>query len=39
MDWDKDGMITFKEFLFAFTDWVGLENDEEESGHNNGSVP
>jgi len=36
MDWDKDGMITFKEFLFAFTDWVGLENDEEESGHNKG---
>lgn len=35
MDWDKDGMITFKEFLFAFTDWVGLENDEEETGHNN----
>ena len=30
MDWDKDGKITFKEFLFAFTDWVGLEDETEE---------
>jgi calcium-binding protein CML len=27
MDWDKNGTVTFKEFLFAFTDWVGLEDD------------
>ncbi|CAM6081941.1 unnamed protein product [Calypogeia fissa] len=25
MDWDHNGLVTFKEFLFAFTDWVGLE--------------
>lgn len=35
MDWDKDGMIIFKEFLFVFIDWVGFENDEEEIGYNN----
>ncbi|KAJ7537289.1 hypothetical protein O6H91_12G106700 [Diphasiastrum complanatum] len=29
MDWNRNGTITFKEFLFAFTDWVGIdENDE-----------
>ncbi|KAI5069351.1 hypothetical protein GOP47_0015652 [Adiantum capillus-veneris] len=30
MDWDKDGLITFKEFLFAFTNWVGVKDDEED---------
>lgn len=33
MDWDKNGTVTFKEFLFAFTRWVGIddmEDDEEE---------
>ncbi|KAF5727873.1 calcium-binding protein CML21 [Tripterygium wilfordii] len=33
MDWDKNGMVNFKEFLFAFTRWVGIdenEDDEEE---------
>ncbi|XP_020588293.1 probable calcium-binding protein CML21 isoform X2 [Phalaenopsis equestris] len=33
MDWDKNGMVTFKEFLFAFTRWLGIggtEEDEEE---------
>ncbi|KAH7332477.1 hypothetical protein KP509_20G089500 [Ceratopteris richardii] len=29
MDWDKNGLITFKEFLFVFTNWVGVEDDEE----------
>jgi len=32
MDWDKNGMVSFKEFLFAFTRWVGIdeiEDDEE----------
>ncbi|KAL3688730.1 hypothetical protein R1sor_015039 [Riccia sorocarpa] len=29
MDWDKNGMVTFKEFLFAFTNWVGLEEEQE----------
>jgi len=28
MDWDKNGMVNFKEFLFAFTRWVGLEDEE-----------
>ncbi|XP_022716614.1 probable calcium-binding protein CML21 isoform X2 [Durio zibethinus] len=33
MDWDKNGSVNFKEFLFAFTSWVGIddmEDDEEE---------
>lgn len=30
MDWDKNGMVNFKEFLFAFTQWVGIEDDEED---------
>lgn len=31
MDWDKNGMVTFKEFLFAFTRWIGFEdNDDDE---------
>lgn len=35
MDWDKNGMVNVKEFLFAFTRWVGIEdtddNDEAEN--------
>lgn len=30
MDWDKNGLITFKEFLFAFTNWVGLKDEEDD---------
>eukprot|EP01138_Halocafeteria_seosinensis_P007383 gb/GECG01007548.1/.p1 GENE.gb/GECG01007548.1/~~gb/GECG01007548.1/.p1 ORF type:complete len:359 (+),score=67.56 gb/GECG01007548.1/:1-1077(+) len=30
LDWDKDGRITFKEFLFAFYNWVGVEEDDED---------
>lgn len=30
MDWDKNGMVTFKEFLFAFTRWVGIDDVEDE---------
>ncbi|KAJ4975436.1 hypothetical protein NE237_000542 [Protea cynaroides] len=33
MDWDKNGMVSFKEFLFAFTRWIGIDDideDEEE---------
>nr|XP_043622173.1 probable calcium-binding protein CML21 [Erigeron canadensis] len=30
MDWDKNGMVNFKEFLFAFTKWVGIEDAEDE---------
>ncbi|KAH6778660.1 Calcium-binding EF-hand family protein [Perilla frutescens var. frutescens] len=30
MDWDKNGMVNFKEFLFAFTHWVGIEDDADE---------
>lgn len=25
MDWDRNGMVNFKEFLFAFTRWVGID--------------
>ncbi|GAV74769.1 EF_hand_4 domain-containing protein/EF_hand_5 domain-containing protein [Cephalotus follicularis] len=30
MDWDKNGMVNFKEFLFAFTRWVGIDEMEDE---------
>ncbi|KAL2455333.1 putative calcium-binding protein CML21 [Forsythia ovata] len=30
MDWDRNGMVNFKEFLFAFTHWVGIEDIEDE---------
>jgi hypothetical protein len=26
LDWDHDGQITFKEFLFAFYKWVGVDD-------------
>lgn len=28
MDWDRSGLITFKEFLFAFTNWVSVKDEE-----------
>ncbi|CAK7323883.1 unnamed protein product [Dovyalis caffra] len=30
MDWDKNGMVNFKEFLFAFTNWVGIDDNEDD---------
>ena len=30
LDWDGDGSVTFKEFMFAFMAWVGLDDDEDE---------
>nr|CAB3468379.1 unnamed protein product [Digitaria exilis] len=30
MDWDKNGMVSFKEFLFAFTRWVGIDENEDD---------
>lgn len=30
MDWDRNGMVTFKEFLFAFTSWIGIDDIEDE---------
>ncbi|CAL1365732.1 unnamed protein product [Linum trigynum] len=30
MDWDKNGMVNIKEFLFAFTKWVGIEDDDDD---------
>ncbi|GER56988.1 calcium-dependent protein kinase family protein [Striga asiatica] len=34
MDWDKNGMVNLKEFLFAFTHWVGIEDaDDNEAEH------
>lgn len=32
MDWDKNGMVNFKEFLFAFTRWVGIDDAEDDEG-------
>lgn len=29
MDWDGNGKISFREFLFAFIHWVGIDADEE----------
>ncbi|XP_047977031.1 probable calcium-binding protein CML21 isoform X2 [Salvia hispanica] len=41
MDWDKNGMVNFKEFLFAFTRWVGIEdaddNDSDKDAENDSS--
>ena len=30
MDWDRDGTITFKEFVFAFASWVGMDEGGDE---------
>ena len=30
MDWDKNGKVSFKEFLFSFISWVGFECDDED---------
>ncbi|KAI3456746.1 hypothetical protein Pfo_013409 [Paulownia fortunei] len=35
MDWDKNGMVNFKEFLFALTHWVGIEDIDDDEGENN----
>uniref|UniRef100_A0A5B7BV85 Putative calcium-binding protein CML21 isoform X2 n=1 Tax=Davidia involucrata TaxID=16924 RepID=A0A5B7BV85_DAVIN len=35
MDWDRNGMVNFKEFLFAFTRWVGIDDIEDEEGEEN----
>lgn len=36
MDWDKNGMVNFKEYLFAFTRWVGIEeNDDDDEEEEN----
>lgn len=29
MDWNKDGKISFREFLFSLIDWVGFESTDE----------
>ncbi|GMN62476.1 hypothetical protein TIFTF001_031562 [Ficus carica] len=29
MDWDRNGHVSFREFLFAFVHWVGIDTDEE----------
>ncbi|KAK7256238.1 hypothetical protein RIF29_29677 [Crotalaria pallida] len=28
MDWDKNGQVTFREFLFGFIKWIGIDVDE-----------
>lgn len=30
MDWDNNGMVNFKEFLFAFTRWVGIDEADDD---------
>lgn len=27
MDWGRKGNVTFREFLFTFIDWVGVETN------------
>ncbi|XP_076948037.1 putative calcium-binding protein CML22 [Bidens hawaiensis] len=27
MDWNKDGKVSFREFLFSLIDWVGIDHD------------
>lgn len=29
MDWDRSGKVRFRQFLFAFLDWVGVDTDDE----------
>ncbi|CAK9165518.1 unnamed protein product [Ilex paraguariensis] len=29
MDWDRNGKVSFREFLFALIDWVGVDTDDE----------
>ena len=30
LDWDGDGKVTFREFVHAFIDWVGVDEEEDE---------
>ncbi|XP_044500545.1 probable calcium-binding protein CML22 isoform X2 [Mangifera indica] len=34
MDWDKNGKVGFREFLFSLISWVGIDSDEEISDTN-----
>ncbi|KAJ8547087.1 hypothetical protein K7X08_010673 [Anisodus acutangulus] len=29
MDWDRSGNVSFRQFLFAFLDWIGIDTDDE----------
>lgn len=29
MDWNKDGKVSFREFLFSLLDWVGFESTDD----------
>ncbi|KAK9288477.1 hypothetical protein L1049_016934 [Liquidambar formosana] len=29
MDWKRNGKVSFREFLFALIDWVGIDTDDE----------
>ena len=35
MDWDKNGMVSFKEFIFSCISWIGIDDlddiDDEEN--------
>lgn len=37
MDWDNNGLVTFKEFIFSFIDWVRVEEDEDSDDDDGGS--
>jgi len=36
MDWNKDGQISFREFLYSFSTWVGLGTDDEGDDEDDG---
>jgi len=39
MDWDQNGSITFEEFVYAFTRWVDIDNEDEDEFDQRASCP
>lgn len=37
LDWDKDGKITFVEFLYAFEAWVGVDDEDSDESDGDGA--
>jgi calcium-binding protein CML len=29
MDWDRNGKVSFREFLFSLINWIGIDADED----------
>lgn len=30
MDWNKDGTVSIKEFLYSMIKWIGMDSDDDE---------